>query len=79
MHVNTNLTKLKLENKPIEYVTEYKYLGIWIDSDLTFSKSVKSIISNVSFRLKKLAGIRSCLTKKNTLLLYKKHDCTNLR
>lgn len=62
---------LKINNINIECVCEYKYLGIWIDSDLTFSKHVKSIISNVSFRLKKLSRIRSCITKKTSLLLYK--------
>lgn len=61
---------LKINNKNIDCVCEYKYLGIWIDSDLTFSKHVKSIISNVSFRLKNLSRIRNCITKKTSLLLY---------
>lgn len=63
--------KLQINNMSIEFVSEYKYLGVWIDSDLTFAKHVKSIISNVSFRLKKLSRIRSCVTKKTALLLYK--------
>lgn len=62
---------LKIDNKNIELVCEYKYLGVWIDSNLTFAKHVKSIISNVSFRLKKLSRIQSCITKQTSLLLYK--------
>lgn len=50
---------------------DYKYLGIWINSQLSFSKHVKSIISKVSFRLKKLARLRNCLSKQTSLLLYK--------
>lgn len=66
-----SLKKLVFNNETIDFVDEYKYLGIWIDSQLTFSKHVKSIISNASFRLKKLSRIRSCLSKKTSLMLYK--------
>lgn len=71
----SNLTnendKLKINNRHIDYVCEYKYLGVWIDSDLTFTKHVRSIISNVSYRLKNLSRIRNCVTKQTALLLYK--------
>lgn len=63
--------KLSINNRKLDFVNEYKYLGIWVDSDLTFAKHVKSIISNISFRLKKLSRIRNCITKKTALLLYK--------
>lgn len=64
--------KLKINNKPIEFTCDYKYLGIWLNSDLTFSRHVKSIISNVSLiRLKNLSRIRNCVTNKTALLLYK--------
>lgn len=66
-----SLKKLLFNNERIEFVDEYKYLGIWLDSQLTFTKHVKSIISNVSFRIKKLSRIRSCLSKKTSLMLYK--------
>lgn len=66
-----DLYKLTLNNEGIVFVEDYNYLGIWLNSQLSFNKHVNGIISNVSFRLKKLARIRNCLSKKTSVLLYK--------
>lgn len=73
-HVNklcTSNLEVSFNSEPIELVSEYKYLGVWIDSQLSFAKHVKTIIKNVSFRLSKLSKIRDSLSKKTSLLLYK--------
>lgn len=44
-----SLQKLTFNSDYIDFVDEYKYLGIWIDSQLSFAKHIKNIISNVSF------------------------------
>lgn len=67
----TSLKRLMLNNAYIDFIDEYKYLGIWIDSQLSFTKHVRNIISNVSFRLGKLSRIRNCISKKTALMLFK--------
>lgn len=68
---SSSLRKLQLNSECIDFVDDYKYLGIWINSQLSFTKHVNSIISKVSFRLKILSRIRNCLSKQTSLLLYK--------
>ena len=36
---------LKLNNIPLEEVDEYKYLGVWLTSDLSWSKHIEYICS----------------------------------
>lgn len=60
--------KLSLGKTKMDWVLEYKYLGVTIDSSLTMNKHVKNVIKNVSFRLCKLRRIRKFLTKRTTLL-----------
>lgn len=64
--------KLSLGASEIEWVTEYKYLGITFDSGLTFARHLKSLKKNVSFKVHKLARIRNCLKQKTASLLYKR-------
>lgn len=61
---NNGEINLSFDGSMIEFVNEYKYLGVWIDSQLSFCKHIKSIIKNVSFKLSKLSKIRDCLSKK---------------
>lgn len=67
----SSLQKLMLNDDYIDFIDEYKYLGIWIDSQLSFTKHVRNIISNVSFRLGKLSRIRNCISKKTSLMVFK--------
>lgn len=41
-----------------------------IDKQLRFSKYIKTIIKNLSFKVGKLSKIRDCLTKRTALLMY---------
>lgn len=68
--ITTNNIQLLFNDSQIELVNEYKYLGVTIDSQLTFSKHVKNIIKNVSFRLSKLSKLRNSLSKRTAHLLY---------
>lgn len=61
--------KLTLGGKPLDWVSEYKYLGVTIDTSLKFNKHVKNI-KNVSFRLHKLRRIRGFLSKRTALQLF---------
>lgn len=63
--------KLSLGKAKLDWVFDYKYLGVTIDTSLTLNKHVKNIIKNVSFRLHKLRRIRKFLSKRTTLQLYK--------
>ena len=53
--------KVSLEGSPLDFVTEFKYLGVTIDSSLTFKKHN----SNITF---KTYGVLSTLRKAQTYL-----------
>lgn len=63
--------KLKIGGSDIDYVLDYKYLGLTIDMQLKFVKYTNSLIQNVAFRLSQLSRIRSSITKGTALTLYK--------
>lgn len=65
------MIKLTFNSQPIDYVEEYKYLGIWIDAKLSFNRHIRNTISKVCFRLSKLSRIRNCLSKETALTMYK--------
>ena len=55
----------------LEKVTEYKYLGLWIDDNLTFHEQRNKIINNVQSKLTLFSKIRSFLTVKAAETVYK--------
>lgn len=73
-HLNTTskpLRNLKLGQTHLDFVDDYKYLGVNIDSKLSFSKHLKNLINTVSFKVSQLQKIRKSLTDKVALQLYK--------
>ena len=55
--LDDNIMNLKINDNVIEYVSEYKYLGVFVDSKLNF----KSHINHLSIKLSKVVGILRCL------------------
>ena len=55
----------------LEKVTEYKYLGLWIDDNLAFHEQRNKIINNVQSKLTLFSKIRSFLTVKAAETVYK--------
>ena len=65
----------KLENVELEHVGEYKFLGMTIDSLLSFQSYRESIINRVNLKISYFRKIRTYLTEEAALLIYK---CTIL-
>ncbi len=51
-------------------VSDFKYLGITIDSNLTFKKQIKSITNVIKFNLSNFRHIRNCLTTNAATLCF---------
>ena len=62
---------LKYNATIIERVENYKYLGIKLDYNLTFSEHAMCIRSKVIPRLKMLNKVKQILNRKTKLTLYK--------
>ena len=72
----TVLTKLPqfditMNSVSLQVVSAYKYLGITLDSQLSFNQHVGKIISSVSAKLKQFQRTRSFLNTKAALMVYK--------
>ena len=64
-------TVLTLGDNVLEKVNEYKYLGVIIDSQLTFQTYRDSLINRVNLKISYFKKIRSYMTLESALLLYK--------
>ena len=64
-------TIIKVASVPLQIVPTYKYLGITLDSTLTFNYHVKSVANVVSYKINLLAKIRKFLSEKVALKIYK--------
>ena len=62
---------INYDNAPLQMVTSYKYLGVTLDSQLNYNLHVSKIISSVSCKLKHIQRMRSFLTVKAAVLVYK--------
>ena len=68
--------RFKLGNNKLEHVSEYKYLGLNIDSTLPFQQYRENIINRVNLKICYFRKIRPLLTKEAAILIYK---CTILQ
>ena len=64
-----------LGNEKLEEVAEYKYLGVLIDSQLTFQAYGDNLINRVNLKVNYFRKIRTYMTLDSAILLYK---CTIL-
>ena len=68
---NIKNLNVSLLNTFIQHVPSYKYLGITLDSSLTFNLQIQQTISKVSHKLYILSKLRQFLTVKTAVLIYK--------
>ena len=59
-----------LKNDAIEQVNNIKYLGVIIDSNLTWNEHVSALCKNLSFKVSRLSRTRSVATKDLLLTIY---------
>ena len=71
---NLNLPNLKLNGEIIEFVNHYKYLGITLDSILTFENQIQNTIKIVSHKISLLTKIRCYITETAAIQIYKNYD-----
>ena len=63
--------KLSINNIEIDFVHQYKYLGIVMDPHLTFNKHLNNIIKITAYKISILAKIRQYITETASLTIYK--------
>ena len=63
--------EIKMNGAPLQSVLSYKYLGITLDGQLTYNLQINRIISSVSGKLKQFQRMRSFLSTKAAILVYK--------
>ena len=68
---NTQDLGIKIKGTDLGEVTEYKYLGVWLDSELTFKKQLEETHHHVSGKLTQLKLIRYYLNQADAVTLYK--------
>ena len=72
--LNENLVvqnNLHYNNKKIDIVSEYNYLGIELDNKLTMENHINKSVCKANKKLYMIYKLRKCLSKKNTSLLHK--------
>ena len=63
--------QVKINGVPLEIVPSYKYLGVSLDSTLSFNYYVKSVVNMVAYKTSLLSKIRRYLTDTVALKIYK--------
>ena len=68
---NITCTNLAIAGDEIMFVDEYKYLGIILDKNLTYSKHIKYIQGLAAHKIYMLSKIRSCINQSTAIQIYK--------
>ena len=68
---NTRCPKLCINNIRLDIVHQYKYLGVILDSHLTFNKQLNNIIKITAYKINLLAKMRQYLTEFASITIYK--------
>ena len=63
--------KLSILGSPLQQVPSYKYLGVILDTSLSFNLQIQLTTNKVSHKLYVLSKIRQFLTEKSAILIYK--------
>ena len=69
-HPNSIDVNLKMDNQTLQVVTDYKYLGVILDNNLTFEKHINSVHKVVCFKTYQLSCLRVFLTVKMALQIF---------
>ena len=67
----TKCDKLQINDAKWEFVSQYKYLGVILDSNLAFTKHLNNVIRIVSHKINLLAKVGRNLDNQASLLIYK--------
>ena len=62
---------LYINNTSIDFVHQYKYLGVILDSHLTFNKHLNNIIKITAHKINLLSKVRQYLTEFASITIYK--------
>ena len=62
---------INYNNSPLQTVNSYKYLGLTLDRQLNYNLHIKKIIASVSAKLKQFQRMRSFLSVKAAIMVYK--------
>ena len=70
---NDNITcaNLQIAGDDIDFVNDYKYLGIILEKTLSFTKHIKYIHSLAAHKIYMLSKIRSCIDQNTATRIYK--------
>ena len=68
---NITYPKLAIGGKEINFVDEYKYLGIVLDKNLTYTKHIKYIHSLAAHKIYLLSKIRTSINTPTAMRIYK--------
>ena len=71
IHPNTNDINLLMDDVKLHVVDTYKYLGVILDTNLTFERHINSVHQVVCYKTYQLACLRIFLTVKIALLVYR--------
>ena len=66
-----NKVKILINNKPVQIVPTFKYLGLLLDSTLSYNSHIASLIRLISHKMSLLAKLKKYLNKNVALLIYK--------
>ena len=69
--IDVNNTNIKITDNNLEMVRVYKYLGVFIDTQLNFQHHNKKLTRNINFKVTHFKRIRRFITTKATVLIYK--------
>ena len=68
---NIILQNFTISGQPIEFVNHYKYLGIMLDSTLSFKNQIQNTIKIVSHKISLLSKIRNYISETAAINIYK--------
>ena len=66
-----NAVSLTLYDSDVVIVSQYNYLGVILDSEMTLHPFIRHIKKTISHKIFTLAKIRSCLTEHAAIMIYK--------